>query len=912
MTIRNLDALFAPQSVALIGASRRAQAVGAVVAANLFQGGFAGPIMPVNPHENAIGGALAYPDVAALPIVPDLAVIATPPETVPGLIDQLGRRGTRAAVVVTAGFGELGAEGQALQQALLDAARPHLLRVIGPNCLGIAVPGIGLNASFAPGQPRRGELAFVAQSGAVLTSVMDWARGRNIGFSHLVSLGDMADVDFGDMLDYLAEAADVRAILLYVEAIRHARKFMSAARRAARIKPVVVVKAGRRPEGAKAASSHTGALAGADDVYDAAFRRAGMLRVVELEELFAAVETLASGISVTGDRLAILTNGGGVGVMATDSLIDVGGHLATLAPETLAALNAKMPRTWSRANPIDIIGDAPGARYADALSAVMADPGVDGVVVLNCPTAIADSTEAARAVIEVATRRPDPALAGRKRPALVTAWLGGPSAENARHLFAERKIPSYETPELAVRAFMHLVRYRHNQELLREVPPAIAAEFAPDTAAARAALAVPLAQNRPWASEPEAKAVLNAYGIHAARTLTAADPEAAAQAARTLLAEGASALAIKILSPDITHKSDAGGVVLGLADADEVRSAAQTMLKRVAANAPAARIEGVSVQEMVTRPDAVEVIIGMATDPTFGPVILFGQGGTSVEVVGDKAVALPPLNLPLAHDLIRQTRVSKLLDAHRGKPAADREALALALVKLSQMIIDLPEIVEIDVNPLLVDAGGIIALDARIKVAPAPAPGHVRLAIRAYPKALEDDLVLPDGRAFKLRPIRPEDAPMLQDMVEKTAPEDTRLRFFSPLRNLPPQMAARLSQIDYDREMALAAIDETPEGAAIVGVVRITADPDNERAEYAVLVRSDFKGAGLGWKLMKRILAYAQSRGIAEVYGHVLRENTTMLHMARDLGFEVHGQADDPGIVEVTCRLREPSAPGAD
>jgi acetyltransferase len=903
MTIRNLDFVFAPKSIGLIGASRRAQSVGLAVAKNLFHGGFDGPIMPVNPHEAAIEGALAYKNVASLPITPDLAVIATPPDTIPGLIDALGQRGTKGAVVLTAGFGELGAEGRKLQAELLQAAKPYLMRIVGPNCLGIAVPGLGLNASFAPGNPLPGEIAFVAQSGAILTSVLDWARGRGIGFSHVVSLGDMADIDFGDMLDYLAEAAHVRAILLYVEAVTNPRKFMSAARRAARLKPVIVVKAGRRAEGAKAAASHTGAMAGADDVVDAAFRRAGLLRVYELEELFTAVETLAAGITVSGDRLAIITNGGGIGVMATDYLIDQGGRLADLSAETLAKLDAVLPRAWSKGNPVDIIGDAPGARYGAALSAVLEDPGVDGILVMNCPTGIADSSDAARAVVEYADKPRGPELRGRPKPALLSTWLGGPAAQEGRQHLVAHHIPTYETPELAVRAFMHLVRYRKNQELLRETPAPLAVTFIPDSNKARTLLSHALEGGREWLSEPEAKAVLLAYGIPVARTLVAHGLDGVHKAADSLIAEGVVTLAIKILSADITHKSDVGGVALGLGSATEAVDAAKAMLERVAKTKPDARIEGFSVQEMIRRPDAVETIVGMATDPTFGPVILFGQGGTAVERVADKAVALVPLNDSLARDLIAQTRIARVLDAYRGKPAADLAALSLTLVRLSQLVIDAPEIVEIDINPLLVDAKGVVALDGRIRVQVPVNHGHGRLAIRAYPQALEDTITVPGGRNFDLRPIRPEDAPLLQAMIEKVTPEDSRLRFFSAVRQLAPQMAARLSQIDYDREMALVALDPQAPNPEIVGVVRITADPDGERAEYAVLVRSDLKGLGLGWKLMKRILAYAQSRGIKQVFGHVLRENATMIAMAKELGFSIHAEPDDPSIVMVTCDL---------
>ena len=892
MTIRNLDRLFKPSSIALIGASKRPQSIGQVVARNLFNAGFQGPIMPVNPRERAIEGVLAYGSVADLPVTPDLAVIATPPDTIPGLVAELGQRGTKAAIVISAGFAELGPEGRALQQSVLDAAKPHLLRVVGPNCLGVMVPGCGLNAGFAHVAPLKGDIALVAQSGAVVTSILDWATARGIGFSHLVSLGGMADVDFGDMLDYLAQDGNVRAILLYVEAITHARKFMSAARAAARSKPVIVIKAGRTEEAAKAASSHTGALAGADDVYDAAFRRAGMLRVTELDELFDAVETLATGVKIDGDRLAILTNGGGIGVLATDALIGGGGHLAQLSADTMERLNRVLPPTWSHGNPVDIIGDAPGQRYADALSALLEDRGIDAILVLNCPTAVADSLDAADAVVS--------AIKGRKLPVL-TSWLGETAAAEARRLFARNRIPDYHTPNQAVRAFLHLVRYRKNQDLLMETPASVPEQFEVDTPAARAIVETALAEGRAWLSEYEAKEVLRAYGIPAVQTVIAATPAEAERAAKRI----GGRIALKILSQDITHKSDLGGVALNLSP-DQVWAEADAMLERIRSAKPEARIEGFTVQEMAHRPDAHELIVGMVDDALFGPVILFGEGGTGVEVVADKALALPPLNLNLARETMARTRIHRLLQGYRNRPAADMDAIALALIKVSQLVIDFPEIAELDINPLFADDRGVLALDARIKVCPPKLEGSKRLAIRPYPKRLEHTTTLRDGRSFLIRPIRPEDEPLIHDLVGKTSMEDLRLRFFAPMRRLTHLMAARLTQIDYDREMALIAqapADDGSGGDAIYGTVRITADPDNERAEYAVLVRSDMKGKGLGYQLMKEILAYARSRGIKEVFGEVLRENTSMLGLCRELGFTRHESPDDPGIVEVSYRF---------
>ncbi len=892
MTIRNLDLLFKPASVALIGARKQPGSVGAVLAHNLFNSGFDGPVMPVNPNQKAIEGVLTYADAASLPVTPDLAVIATPPDTVPGLIASLGERGTKAAVVITAGFGEGGdAEGQQRMQAMLDAARPHILRIVGPNCLGIIVPGMGLNASFAHRTPKPGHLAFVAQSGAVVTSVLDWATARGIGFSHFVSLGDMSDVDFGDMLDYLAGDANVRGILLYIEAITHARKFMSAARAAARLKPVIVVKSGRTAAGAKAASSHTGALAGMDAVYDAAFRRAGMLRVLDLGGLFGSVETLGMGRTPRGDRLAILSNGGGVGVMACDSLSDFGGHLADLSAETIAALNDVLPAIWSHGNPVDIIGDAGPDRYSKSLEILLKDRGVDAVLVLHCPVAVASGTEAAQAVIDTV---------GKTRACVLTSWLGDDAPREARQLFAQNRIPTYYTPERAVRAFMDMVIYRRNQEALMETPASEPTDFTPDRKRVREIIDLALGETREWLTEWEAKEVLGAYAIPAVPTHIAADPSSAAATAARL----AVPVAIKILSRDITHKSDVGGVALELRSPAAVHQAAETMLANVAARHPEARIDGFTVQPMVERPGAFELIVGVIEDAQFGPIILFGQGGTAVEIVGDTALALPPLNMRLARDVMSRTRIFELLEGFRGRPAVALDEVAVTLIRVSQLVIDFAEIFELDINPLLADEYGVMALDARVRVRRTIAAGPQRLAIRPYPSELEETLTLPDGRVMILRPVRPEDEPALQRMFAKMTPEDIRKRFFAPTAGLTHAAAARMTQIDYDREMALMLAEPGPPGRSeIFAGVRISADPNGERAEYAITVRSDMAGQGLGPMLMQRIIEYGRKRGLKEIFGEVLRDNKPMLKVCELFGFKLKINEDDPSLIHVSLVL---------
>ena len=897
MSVRNLNRIFAPASVALIGANDKPGTVGGVLAGNLFGAGFAGEIYPVNPKYQTVAGLATYPDIAALPQTPDLAVIATPPDTVPGLVDDLGRRGCTAAVVITAGFAEGGsAVGRARTDAMLAAARPHLLRIIGPNCLGVMVPGVGLNASFAHVPPLAGNLAFVAQSGAVLAAVLDWATSRRIGFSHCVSLGDMADVDFGDMLDYLAADVSTRAILLYIEAITHPRKFMSAARAAARIKPVIVVKAGRYAEGARAAASHTGALAGSDAVYDAAFARAGMLRVKDMQALFDAVQTLAMVRQVPGDRLAILTNGGGLGVMATDTLIERGGRLADLAPATLARLDAVLPPTWSHGNPVDIIGDAPGSRYAAALEALVDDGGNDAVLVINCPTAVASAADAAQAVI--ATLKDRMALYNRK--AVLTCWLGDGSALEARRLLTESRLPTYETPTQAVRGFMQMVRYRTSQTMLMETPPTVPEAFTPDIAAARRIVAEALAADREWLTEVEAKAVLAAYAIPVVPSHVCATPEAAAAAAAAI----GGAVALKILSPDIVHKSEVSGVSLSLETPEVVRANAAAMLERVHGLRPEARVDGFTVQPMVHRPHAHELIVGMVDDSHFGPVLLFGHGGVAVEVIGDKALALPPLNMHLAREMMSRTRVHGLLQGYRAVPAADLDAIALTLVKVSQLVCDLAGIAELDINPLIADEHGVMALDARIRVTRAEGPAFERLAILPYPRELEERLVLPDGRELLIRPVRPEDEPGFQQIFASLTPEEIRLRFLHMMNVLPHDLAARLTQIDYDREMALVVEGRYQAGGAeLYGGVRISADPDREQAEFAILLRHDKTGLGLGPMLLRRIIDYARGRGIGEIYGEVLADNQAMLKLCRFFGFSIKAEREDPGVMYVSLRL---------
>ncbi len=872
MTTRNLEKLFRPTSIAVIGATNRPGAVGSVLMHNLLEGGFEGPIMPVNPKHSAVAGVLAYPDIKQLPMAPDLAIICTPAAAIPALIEQLVGIGTRAAIVLTAGLDKAKTpDGRTVKQAMLEATNKHLFRILGPNCLGLLVPGIKLNASFAHLPASDGKIAMVSQSGALCTVILDWAAENGAGFSHFISMGECTDVDFGDVIDYLANDSSTRAILLYIEAITNGRKFMSACRSAARNKPVIVIKSGRDGAGAKAAASHTGALAGADQVYDAAFRRAGMLRVENIGELFSAVETLTRAKRQTGERLMMMTNGGGLGVMAADLLGQHNIEIPELSAETIAKLDAALPDTWSRANPVDIIGDAPGERYTAAAQALLDDPSADALLVMHAPTAIASSVEAADAIISVA---------GNSKKNVLASWAGGKAVGPARRKLREAGIPSYDTPNDAIRGFLDVVEYRRNQQLLMETPLSAPSIVSYEHDEARAIVNARLANGRNLLNEPESKAVLSAYGIKTVETHVAKTAEEAAEKA----VEMGFPVALKILSDDISHKSDAGGVRLFLNNSNEVRSAAQEILKKVGKLRPDATIQGFTVQQMASRPGAHEVIIGVSPDPVFGPVIMFGHGGTAVEVIGDRSIALPPLNMVLARDLISHTRISKLLAGYRDKPAVDMDALCESLIHISQLIIDIPEIQELDINPLLVDEHGVLALDARIKVArDAKGPG---MAIRPYPKNLESEAILGDGQKIFIRPIRPEDEPAHVKFLSKINPQDIRFRFFGQIRDLPHSEMARLTQIDYDREMALIA--KLPYGddeGETVGVVRTITDPNNERTEFAIIVRSDIKGRGLGRILLQMMIEYCSRRGTKEMVGQVLRDNEVMLALTSQIGF---------------------------
>jgi acetyltransferase len=887
MSTYRLAQLFQPSSVALVGASPRERSLGRKVLANVRNGGFAGPIFLVNPKHPVVDGVESFPSLIALPSPPDLVVVTAPAAEVPSIVESAGTIGCAAAVIITAGLGH--GPGSLADQCR-STAYQHGLRIVGPNGIGMLAPHAGLNASFASRAPQAGDLALISQSGAVVAGLIEWAAAQRTGFSGIVSLGDALDVDFGDLLDYFALDRDTRVILLYVEAITNARKFMSAARAAARVKPVIVLKSGRHKRASQAAATHTGALAGIDEVYDAAFRRAGLLRVMDLGELFTTAEAMNYVRPFEGRRLAILTNGGGVGVLAVDRLLDLGGTLAELSSVTFEQLTRLLPSGWSRANPVDIVGDADGERYAQAFLALLSDKECDAILVMNVPTALSSASDAARAIVSAY----DASKGAFGRKPIFAAWLSNDPEIVAA--FQSARIPNYPNEAEAVRGFMHHVRYREAQDQLIATPPSLPAGFLPDLTTARSTVEKAIAQGRRFLDPLEVSVLLTAYQIPIIAVQFARDPDEAVATARSL-SEVSGAVVLKIRSPDIIHKSDVGGVALNLQTADAVREAAKSILARAKGMRPNARIDGLTVHPMIARPHARELVAGIADDPTFGPVVMFGSGGTAVEVVNDKALALPPLDIHLARDLIGRTRTARLLKAYRDVPAVDENAVALLLVKLAQLAADLPEVAELDLNPILANPDGVIVLDARIAVA--KAGGQSRLAIRPYPAKWERTWSSPNGVSVSVQPIRPDDEERLKRFLEKIDPEDLRLRFFAPVKEFGHAFISRLTQLDYSRAIAFVAL----QNEEIIGVVRLHCDANHERGEFAVLVRSDLKGRGIGWHLMQLIIEYARAEGLKVIQGQVLRENATMLKMCRELGFKTINLAETPESVGVELAL---------
>ena len=887
-----LNILFCPQSVAVFGASDRTDSVGGVVFENLRTSGFAGPIFPINPKREVVQGVPAFASLAKVGQPVDLAVVCTPAESVPDIIESCGKLGVKGAIILTAGFGEGGPEGLALEKKVVEAAQRYGLRFIGPNCLGAMRPSTGFNATFNKGSAKPGHLALVSQSGALCTAILDWAQVSDVGFSSVISMGASADVDFGEILDFLVHDPLTESILLYIEGIRHSRSFMSALRAAARVKPVIVVKVGRHAAGIKAAQSHTGALVGGDDVFDAALRRAGVVRVQSVTQLFALAQALSSRYRRCGDQLAIVTNAGGPGVLATDRAADLGLQFAELSEETMQTLNAGLPPTWSHSNPVDIIGDATAERYEHAISACMADDNVDGVLAILTPQAMTAPSEVAQKVIDLAMNHDKPLLA---------CWMGEAQVADARKLFSAARIPQFASPELAVETFAFISAFYQNQQMLMQTPGPYSQRDEPDVVGARMLIEGVLAEKRTVLSEMESKALLSSFRIPVAQTMVARSPNEALLIASQL----GFPVAMKIHSPDITHKSDVGGVRLNLANAQAVRSAYHEIIEAVNLNRPGARLDGISIEPMVTKPNGRELMVGIVTDPVFGPVVTFGAGGTAVEVLGDRAVALPPLNRYLASTMINSTRVSKLLNAFRNMPPADVEALQMILLRVSEMVCELPWIKEMDINPLILDEHGALAADARIIVGGATISSdrYAHMAISPYPAHLVSRWQLADGTNVTLRPIRPEDANMTQQFVRDLSERSRYFRYMNSQRELTQSMLSRFTQIDYDCEMALIAVTVKEGQETEMGVARYAINPDGKSCEFALVISDAWQGHGIGHKLMTSLIDVARSKGLTTMEGEVLVDNSSMIALCKSLGFVVSHVPDDSGVRRVVRKL---------
>jgi acetyltransferase len=894
MDIATLDKIFKPQRIALIGVSPNPKSVSGKILGNLVGGGFRGVVYPVSPSTEAVMGIPCFRDIASLPKVPDLGIVCAAASQVPGLVRECGQAGVGGLAVVSAGFRETGPAGLALEESVrAEARRFEGLRILGPNCLGFISPGRSLNASFAGAMPRPGHVAFVSQSGALCTSVLDWAVEEKIGFSHFVSTGNMLDVDFGDLIDYLGEDEETKSIVLYIESVNDARKFMTAGRAFARMKPIVAYKAGRFPESAAAAASHTGALAGEDAVYDAAFRRMGLARVFDFGEIFDCVDLLGRSKVPKGPNLAVLTNAGGPAVMATDALVASGGTLARLSEATVNELGANLPPQGSHRNPVDVLGDAKSKLVAKAAHILLQDPGVDALLVIVTPQAMTNPTAIAREVCALAAGTPKPVLA---------AWLGGAAMREGTNLLNEAGIPTYPTPEQAVNAFMTLVSYARNLEVLYETPKDISVEFPVDRKEIRARYAGPLTAAAGALSESLSKEILSAYGIPVTRPVPAATAE---EAVRAAVAAGYPVV-LKVLSPDITHKTDVGGVALDLEDGEAVRTAFRTMMDAVARKAPGARIDGVTVQKMVRLRDGVEMILGVKKDPTFGTIVMAGMGGTAAEIYRDRSIGFPPLNERLARRMLDELRMKPLLEGYRGRPRAAIDRLVETLVRLSYLAADLPEVAELDINPLLVTPEGVLALDARIvgdrNAVEDPQRPYAHLSLRPYPEEFVRPATLRDGTELTLRPIKPEDEPLWLALLSSCSRESiySRFRYFFFWQS--HDVASRHCYIDYDRELAIVAETGTGADRKLVGVGRLIAEPGRPQAEYAVLVQDAWQDKGLGGLLTDYCTGIARQWGIRTLTAITTTDNPRMIAVFEKRGFRIVNDLES-SLVEVSKDL---------
>ena len=893
----SIERMLDPETVAVIGATEREGSVGRAIMENLLMGKGEREIFPVNPNRKTVLGLKCYPSIKDVPRHVDLAIIAVPAKIVPKVVEECGEAGVDGVVIISAGFREIGEEGRKLEEEIERIREKYGLRILGPNCFGFIRPHIKLNATFLKRMPEAGQIAFISQSGALGSAILDWAVSAHIGFSMFVSLGSMLDIDFGDLIDYLGEDPNTKSILIYMEGIddiRRARKFMSAARGFARTKPIIILKPGKHEAGAKAAKSHTGSMVGSFEVYDAAFKRIGAIRVDELEDLFNCASVLDSRYLPSGPRIAIITNAGGPGVIAADAVIDYGGVIAELSEETMEKLNSVLPPHWSKGNPVDVIGDADVGRYVEALKACLSDPNVDGVIVIYTPQGAAKPRELAEAVIDIALKRVKPVLA---------AWMGGgEEIEEARKLFYQNNLPCYDTPEEAIKTYMYMYRYKRNLELLYETPRELSVDLAPPKHHLKIMIKRALNEKRDVLTADEAERFLRVYGIPTPEGGLARSVGEALIIASKI----GYPVVLKIVSPDVIHKVDVGGVIVGISNDAELQKAYNKLLNNVKQKVPDARIEGVYVQKMIAEAD-YELILGSKKDPVFGSVILFGSGGVGVELFKDYAIGLPPLNQVLARRLMEETRIYRILkNGYRNKPPADLPKLEEILVRFSNMIIDFPEIKEIDINPLMVSGDGIYAVDVRIildqEAASKKLEPYSNLVIMPYPTKYVTPYRLRDGTQVILRPIRPEDEPIEAELIKNLSEESKRFRFFYVIKDITHDLLVRFCNIDYDREMAIIA-EYTDSGGKKrnVGVGRLIMDPSRRRGEFAVVVADDFQGKGLGTKLVDMLIQIADEKGLESIYGIVMPENTKMIELCRRLGFDIRYTPEEV-IVELNLR----------
>jgi acetyltransferase len=901
MSTHNLDKIFKPQRIAVVGATPRPKSVGATVLDNLLNSGSEAVVYPINPKHEAIHGIHTWQHIRDVPKTPDLAIICIPAASVPQAVKECGEAGVGGIIILSAGFREVGTKGRELEEQTAAEARKFPgLRIIGPNCLGVIVPGLRLNASFAGTMPLSGHVAFISQSGALCTAILDWADQKGLGFSYFVSIGNMLDVDLGDLIDYFGRQPEVRSIILYAESVTSARKFMSAARAFARIKPVVAYKSGRFAESAKAAASHTGAMAGEDAVFDAAFERAGIERCYEIDDMFDCAELLARQRPPSGPRIAIVTNAGGPGVMAADALLARDGVLATLSPPTIEALNRALPAYWSHGNPVDVLGDADAQRYTVATELVMADANVDGVLVVLTPQAMTDSRATAEAIAKLAPIASQPMLA---------AWMGGTTVQPGVDLLNKAGIPTYENPAKAVRAFLHLVSYARNREILYEMPREIPVRFPIDRNEIQERFAAEFRNGEALISEPVCKAQLAAYGISATTRLVAKTVDEAVKGANEI----GFPVVMKIVSPDISHKTDVGGVRLNLRAESEVRDAFEQIIESAVHGVPSARIDGVSIQEMIDEPDSHELILGAKKDATFGAVLLFGMGGITAELLKDRVLELPPLNERLAHRMLTKLRCWPLLKGYRGRPGVDIDRLIEVLIRFSYLIADSPQIKEFDINPLIASPKRIVAVDARAVLdanfRPESARPFEHLAIRPYPEGFMRLIMLPSGLQVQLRPVRPEDEKLWHALIASCSFESIHARFGYSFRGTTHEMGSRFCFVDYDREIPIVAEIADGTSRTLIGVGRLVAEPNHEIAEYAVLVRDDYQHQGLGLVLTEYCLEVAQNWGIKRVVATTEATNFRMLATFRHLNCELVDDAEEK-VIRATKSF-EPTGTGS-